>query len=96
MAISIKPLHGNVTINSKNGDLIYTPDFNFSGIDVFQYRICDDGIPCEPECGNANVFIYVEAMNDTATAGDDYYISGCNSLPEMYWKMTRMMTVPKT
>ncbi|MCB8963409.1 MAG: gliding motility-associated C-terminal domain-containing protein [Bacteroidales bacterium] len=80
MSISINPLHGNVTINTENGDLIYTPDHNFSGIDVLQYRICDDGIPCDPECGTANVFIYVEAMNDTATAGDDYYSIGCESI----------------
>ncbi len=45
-----------------------------------QYRICDDGIPCDPECGTANVFIFVEAMNDTATAGDDYYSIGCESI----------------
>lgn len=79
-SINLKPLHGKVTINPVNGELTYTPDLNFSGVDILQYRICDDGIPCEPECGIANVFIYVEAMNDTATAGDDYYSIGCESI----------------
>lgn len=79
LAISIKPLHGKATINPANGDITYTPDNNFSGFDVFQYRICDDGIPCEPECGKAFVFVNVEAINDTATAGDDYYTAGCYS-----------------
>jgi gliding motility-associated-like protein len=80
LAISIKPLHGKVTINPENGELTYTPDLNFSGVDILQYRICDDGIPCDPECGTANVFIYVESINDTATAGDDYYSIGCESI----------------
>jgi hypothetical protein len=77
LSISIKPQHGKVTINPENGDLTYTPDHNFSGVDVLQYRICDDGIPCEPECGKAFVYITVEAMNDTASAGNDYYTAGC-------------------
>jgi hypothetical protein len=80
LRISIKPKHGKVTIDPKNGDLTYAPDHNFSGVDVFQYSICDDGIPCEPECGRAYVFVNVEAVNDTASAGDDYYSTGCYSV----------------
>jgi gliding motility-associated-like protein len=51
-------------------------------VDVLQYRICDDGIPCEPECGTAFVYIVVEPVNDKPLAVDDYYIAGCYSVVE--------------
>lgn len=80
LRVSIKPKHGKVTIDPKNGDLTYTPNFNFSGVDVFQYSICDDGIPCEPECGQAFVFVKVEPINAKPIALDDRYYSGCFSI----------------
>jgi gliding motility-associated-like protein len=82
LAISIKPRYGTVTVNPVNGDITYTPNRNFSGVDVLQYRICDDGIPCEPECGTAFVYIVVEPVNDKPLAVDDYYIAGCYSVVE--------------
>jgi gliding motility-associated-like protein len=80
LSISIKPLHGTVSINPVNGDLTYTPDFNFSGVDILQYRICDDGIPCEPECGTAFVYINVLSVNEPPITGDDFYDTGCISI----------------
>ncbi len=80
LSISIKPLHGNVSINPINGDLTYTPDLNFSGVDVLEYRICDDGIPCDPECGKAYVFVTVRPVNDKPVAVDDRYFAGCYSV----------------
>jgi gliding motility-associated-like protein len=80
LSISVKPLHGRVSVNAVNGDLTYTPNRNFSGVDVLQYSICDDGIPCEPECGTAYVYIVVEPVNDKPEAVDDYYNAGCFSV----------------
>jgi gliding motility-associated-like protein len=80
LSISIKPLHGTVTINPVNGDLTYTPNKNFSGVDVLQYRICDDGIPCEPECGKAFVYITVHAVNEPPVTSDDFFSTGCISI----------------
>ena len=80
LSISIKPLHGTVTINPVNGDLTYTPNQNFSGVDVLQYRICDDGIPCEPECGKAFVYITVHAVNEPPVTSDDFFSTGCISI----------------
>ncbi len=73
ITVTIQPLHGMVTINPGNGDFTYTPDLNFSGVDILQYRVCDDGIPCEPECGNAFVYIIVKPVNIPPVAVDDYY-----------------------
>jgi hypothetical protein len=79
MAITIKPLHGYISLNPINGNIIYTPDLNFSGLDILQYSICDDGIPCNPECGKAFVYINVKAINyNTPDAIDDYFSSNRN------------------
>lgn len=80
LALTIKPLHGTVSINPINGDFTYTPDRNFNGTDVLQYRICDDGIPCEPECGKAFVYITVKPVNVKPVAVDDYYNIGWFSI----------------
>ena len=77
LSISIKPLYGTVSVNPINGDLTYIPSRNFSGVDVLKYRIYDDGIPCEPEYGEAFVYIVVEPVNDKPLAVDDYYDAGC-------------------
>jgi gliding motility-associated-like protein len=80
LSVNIKPLNGKVSVNPVNGDLTYTPNLNFSGIDVVEYRICDDGIPCDPECGTAFVFIRVLAINQAPLAVDNRYIAGCYSV----------------
>ena len=66
--VSINPQNGTVSINPDNGDFTYMPNYNFSGVDVLQYQICDDGIPCEPECGDAFVFITVVPVNEKPIA----------------------------
>jgi gliding motility-associated-like protein len=80
LRISIKPKYGVAKVNPRSGDVTYTPNHGFSGVDVFQYTICDDGIPCDPECGSAYVFVKVEAINDKPIALDDRYIAGCFSV----------------
>jgi len=80
LSVTIKPLHGTVSVNPVNGDFTYTPNRNFSGVDVLEYRICDDGIPCDPECGKAYVYITVEPVNEKPVAVDDYYDAGCYSV----------------
>lgn len=65
LAVSIKPRYGTVSIHPLNGDLTYTPNKNFSGVDILQYRICDDGIPCEPNCGTA--FVFISVLPDTVS-----------------------------
>jgi hypothetical protein len=57
--------HGTVTLNG-NGTFLYTPIPNFTGIDSFIYRVCDDGIP--PLCDTATVYITVDPRNDPPVA----------------------------
>ncbi|MTD16653.1 tandem-95 repeat protein [Nakamurella sp. YIM 132087] len=62
--------HGTTTVNATNGDITYTPANNFSGVDTFDYRVCDRTTPT-PLCATATVTITVPntvtARADTAT-----------------------------
>jgi large repetitive protein len=51
------PSNGTITIDTETGCITYTPDPGFVGTDVFQYQICDDGVPVL--CDEALVYIEV-------------------------------------
>ena len=65
-----------VTTNVANGTLqfqgdgsfIYTPNADFSGTDSFSYSVCDPSGVCD----NADVFITINAVDDTPNAEDDF------------------------
>jgi len=81
LQILIQPKNGTVEIDERTGLVTYTPKFGFTGSDIFKYKICDDGIPCEPECGEAFVFITVLPLNQPPVALDNfYYINDCNMI----------------
>ncbi len=82
------PPNGSV-VDLNNGDLLYTPDFSFVGVDSFFYIICDDGQPIL--CDTAWVFVTVKAFplfihNAFSPNGDgvfDFFIiEGIRSYPE--------------
>jgi large repetitive protein len=55
------PSNGTLVLNA-NGTFTYTPDPNWSGIDQFTYRLCDQGDP--NLCDDATVTITVNPIND--------------------------------
>ena len=59
------PANGKATIS--NGDVVYTPDTNFAGEDVFTYEVRDEG----NLSSSASVTITVRAINDAPIANDD-------------------------
>ncbi|HPF51382.1 MAG TPA: Ig-like domain-containing protein, partial [Draconibacterium sp.] len=71
------PSHGRVSVDNTTGIVTYTPNLNYVGNDIFRYTICDDGIPCIPECGEAIVFVTVRPANQPPIAVDDYYDLPC-------------------
>jgi len=72
-----QPSNGTVSINPVNGEIIYTPNTNFVGIDDFEYIICDDGTPVL--CDTALVTVNVGATNDPPIAiNDTLYIDEDN------------------
>jgi hypothetical protein len=80
----ISPLHGVLSgpLNSATGAFIYNPDAPFTGIDSFQYMICDDGIPSL--CDTAWVYIEISldlngSQNDPPVAGNDVNATTINT-----------------
>ena len=63
------PANGTATVDPVTGDIIYTPNSNFNGMDTIVYQICDTGIPIY--CGSATVVISVTPVNDAPIAVDD-------------------------
>jgi len=42
--VADSPKHGTFSVNSQ-GNIVYTPDANYSGNDTIVYRVCDNGVP---------------------------------------------------
>jgi large repetitive protein len=58
-AIVTTPAHGTTVINP-NGTIDYTPSANYTGLDSFEYRICDSTIVApHPLCATAKVYVTV-------------------------------------
>ncbi len=74
------PGNGSVVVDNKTGIVTYTPDAGFVGNDIFRYSICDDGVPCIPECGEAIVFVKVRPANNPPNAENDYFDLPCGEL----------------
>ena len=63
------PANGSTTVNPVTGEVTYTPDPEFSGIDSFQYVVCDQATPAL--CDSALVTVTVVDVNDPPVASDD-------------------------
>ncbi|GAB4144947.1 MAG: hypothetical protein OHK0017_04000 [Patescibacteria group bacterium] len=64
--IQTQPAHGQVTVDTTNGKVTYTPQPGYVGPDQFSYQICN----AENECDIANVIMEVVAPA-APTANDD-------------------------
>ena len=61
------PMNGIVAIDTMTGEVTYLPDEHFSGVDSFDYVICDIGVPAA--CDTATVVVTIVA--DQPVAVDD-------------------------
>ncbi|MET3808895.1 hypothetical protein ABIB25_005927, partial [Nakamurella sp. UYEF19] len=59
--------HGTTSVNPGTGGITYTPATGFSGVDTYQYKVCDTSNPT-PLCSTATVTVTV---NNTVTAVND-------------------------
>jgi gliding motility-associated-like protein len=75
------PLNGVVLVDPVTGELMYTPNAGFTGLEIIQYQVCDSGVPVL--CSTAWVYINVyyetttikpTAVNDEATSYKDMAI----------------------
>lgn len=62
------PLSGTLSI-AAGGYIIYTPQVDLNGVDVFDYRVCDTGLPVL--CDTAAVTVIIAPVNDPPLANDD-------------------------
>ena len=65
------PSNGSVVVDSVTGEITYTPNPNFNGIDTFDYVVCDSGYPLPAQCDTATVTIVVSPVNDPPVAVND-------------------------
>ncbi|WP_371375151.1 Ig-like domain-containing protein [Thalassotalea aquiviva] len=66
--IITEPSHGDVSVNTSNGVITYTPKDNFNGKDSFSYQVSDlAGKTSQP----ANVVVNVKPQNDAPTLVND-------------------------
>ncbi len=68
VTITDQPSHGMITVNPTTGELTYTPNNEFIGLDTLVYQVCDTGIPLPALCDTAIVFIEVLPINDPPMA----------------------------
>ncbi|MBT8240332.1 MAG: cadherin-like domain-containing protein, partial [Acidimicrobiia bacterium] len=53
------PSNGTISIDLGTGEITYTPDLTFNGIDTYEYSVCDD----DGACDTATVTITVTAAS---------------------------------
>ena len=60
------PANGTASVSSDNENVLYTPDANFNGPDVFSYTITDG-----TDTAVGSITVNVSAVNDAPVASDD-------------------------
>ncbi|MCK9613651.1 MAG: HYR domain-containing protein [Bacteroidales bacterium] len=86
--ITVVPGHGTITIDYINGTVTYTPDFLFTGMDQFNYQICDStGL-----CSEAMVFVNVVPVNNPVL-GIAKAVSNIKEMPDHSFNVTYVITV---
>jgi len=45
LIVTVAPMNGITSVNNATGDITYTPNLNFYGLDSYTYSICDAGAP---------------------------------------------------
>jgi uncharacterized repeat protein (TIGR01451 family) len=73
VTIITPPSNGMVSINPITGEITYTPDPGFFGVDDFVYQVCDDGFPLPALCDQATVTVTVIQVQADLVANNDTY-----------------------
>ena len=66
------PNHGTVTLHI-NGDIFYTPDTDFVGLDSFQYKTCDNVFPSLCDIATVYINILLVYINNAPIAINDTF-----------------------
>ncbi|MBL7766375.1 MAG: tandem-95 repeat protein [Chitinophagaceae bacterium] len=78
VTITDLPNHGSAVVNPLNGNITYTPDAGYVGMDTLKYQVCQNTIPST--CATAYQIITIQPSDwpNSTTAADDYYSTGLN------------------
>ena len=71
-----EPTHGSVVINP-DGTYVYMPDLNYTGHDVFEYQVCDNGVPqvCDTAQVDITIFSATAVDNNPPVGIADHYLT---------------------
>ncbi|HHB79115.1 MAG TPA: tandem-95 repeat protein, partial [Saprospiraceae bacterium] len=71
-----QPAHGTVAMMA-NGTYVYMPDMNYTGHDVFEYQVCDDGTPqvCDTAQVDVTIFGIDNPDNNPPVGIADHYLT---------------------
>jgi hypothetical protein len=80
VTITQAPKNGTAVIDPLNGNIGYTPNAGFVGIDTLEYNVCNSNIP--PQCDKAYQIITVLPINtpNTTNANDDFKVAVQDSI----------------
>ena len=76
VSVITPPLNGTAAVNALTGEITYTPNPGFGGVDSLVYQVCDLGFPLPALCSQALLLITVSdqsptAVDDAATLLED-------------------------
>jgi hypothetical protein len=64
------PANGTLTTGA-GGAIVYRPDSDFTGVDSFDYQVCDSGTPQQCSTGTVTLNVLPVARDDVATTPED-------------------------
>lgn len=89
VAVVSGPANGTTSVNPATGDITYTPNPNYYGIDSLTYQVCDN----DGACDTAIVRITVNPVNDPPTAVPDSDLIPEDSPPNTIFVLTNDIDV---
>ncbi len=72
--VLIAPSHGSTTINVSTGEIIYTPDSGYLGLDTILYQVCCDSEPGNCDFSYQIINIVANKSTNTTVTNDDLYV----------------------
>lgn len=60
----LQPANGTVSINTTTGEITYTPNADWYGVDTFEYQICDSHVPALCDVALVTVTVLIDSDGD--------------------------------
>ncbi|WP_188444652.1 Ig-like domain-containing protein, partial [Belliella aquatica] len=70
--VTEQPKNGTVTVDPVTGDMIYTPNPGFVGVDSYSYTVCDTGDPALCSTAVQQITVVAKDTPNKVAAADDF------------------------